>query len=273
MDWHFEQNGKAMGPVSDSQLEDLVRSGTVSDVTLVWHEGMDKWQTYGAVRSTASPPGLQEGATPFGTGDQVRCAECGRFFSTDNLVFISNTLICGQCKPVFLQKLKEGVAGGRLKLWRQGRVLVMSHDAELPDRCVKCNTPANGGRLPRNLYWHHPAYYLFIFLNLLIYVVVALIVRKRAKISVGICEKHRTARVRAIIIAWTMVLLGGGGIGVGISASNGWIGFAGVVLFLTGIIYGAVRARVVTARRIETDRIWLNGVCAAYLEGFPDWTG
>ena len=47
-------------------------------------------------------------------------------------------------------------------VWRDGRLLVMHKSAQLPDRCVKSNQPADG-RLLRKMYWHHP----LIFLSLL----------------------------------------------------------------------------------------------------------
>lgn len=277
MDWHFEQGGKAMGPVSDSQLEELVRSGTVTERTLVWRQGMENWQAYGSVRSETGGAPLP-GAVPLtGGADQARCAECGRFFTKDNLVSISNTWICAECKPLFVQKLREGVAGGRMKVWRQGRTLVMAKDAALPDRCVKCNVPTGGQKLPRSLYWHHPAIYAVILLNLLIYVVVALIVRKRANIAVGLCEKHRAIRKRAILTAWILVLIGAGliivGIAAGSGADNAWMILGGIVLLLFAAVYGAVRARIVRARRMDGDYVWLDGVCRPYLEELPDWTG
>jgi uncharacterized RDD family membrane protein YckC len=38
----------------------------------------------------------------------ARCAECGRTFSTDNMIRYQNLFICQACKPVFMQKLAEG---------------------------------------------------------------------------------------------------------------------------------------------------------------------
>jgi hypothetical protein len=273
VEWHFEQNGRAMGPVSDSQLEELVRVGTVADATLVWHAGLEGWRPYGTLRPRAAPPRSPASPTVSGQGAQESCAECGRPFPADDMLFLNNTWICAQCKPVFIQKLKEGLRGGRLSLWRQGRTLVMRQDAELPDRCVKCNAPVNGAKLRRNLYWHHPGLYLLIFLNLLIYLIVALFVRKRAKIALGLCEKHRATRVKAIAAAWILVLLGIGLLVGGIVIENGWLGVSGVILLLAGMIYGLIRGRIVTPRRIDKEHVWLNGVCAEYLENLPDWNG
>lgn len=37
------------------------------------------------------------------------CYECGKSFSQDEMVQYSGSWVCAGCKPVFLQKLKEGV--------------------------------------------------------------------------------------------------------------------------------------------------------------------
>ena len=271
MEWHFEQHGKAVGPVSDSQLDELMRTGVLSDATLVWHAGLKGWQPYGSLRSGATTPLPGAPALP---GQPIQgCAECGRAFPREEMLFVSNTWICAQCKPVFIQKLKEGVEGGGLSIWRQGRTLVTRREAVLPDRCVKCNAPANGNKLRRNLSWHHPAYYLFVLLNLLIYVIVALIVRKQAKISVGLCESHRSRRARAIATAWSVVLAGAGLIVAAILYEKSWPALIGILLLLAGAIYGSVRGRIVTARRIDDKHVWLNGVCSQYLDTLPEWLG
>ncbi len=262
-----------MGPVSDSQLEELVRTGTVTDATLVWHAGVEGWRPYGSLRARSAPPRRPGAPTVAGQVTQESCVECGRSFPTDDMLLLNNNWICAQCKPVFIQKLKEGLSGGRYGVWRQGRTLVMRRDAELPGRCVKCNAPINGAKLSRNLYWHHPGLYLLIFLNLLIYVLVAVFVRQRAKIALGLCEKHRSRRVKAISLAWSLVLLGVLFVVAAFGKENGWLGLTGVVLVLTGAVYGSVRGRVVTPRRIDKEHVWLNGVCVEYLDGLPDWNG
>lgn len=55
MKWYYAQGGKQMGPVEESELENLVRQGTVRDDTLVWREGMASWQRHSAVRGGSGP--------------------------------------------------------------------------------------------------------------------------------------------------------------------------------------------------------------------------
>ena len=80
--------------------------------------------------------------------------------------------------------------------WREGDVLVMAsgQSVVLPDRCIHCNQPAGGFKLKRTVYWHNPALYLLIVISALIYVIVALIVRKSVRLEVGLCQRHRSRR-------------------------------------------------------------------------------
>ena len=46
------------------------------------------------------------------TGQAVTCANCGQLFAATDVVFIGNSYVCGACKPLFLQRMREGSAGG-----------------------------------------------------------------------------------------------------------------------------------------------------------------
>jgi hypothetical protein len=58
-----------------------------------------------------------------------------------------------------LNALADEPAGS---VWRDGELLVMRKGAVLPDRCVKCNAPAEGGRLRYVQLWHDPIYFLLL---------------------------------------------------------------------------------------------------------------
>ena len=44
MNWFYESSGQQQGPVSDSDLAALLRDGTITPETRVWHDGMAEWQ-------------------------------------------------------------------------------------------------------------------------------------------------------------------------------------------------------------------------------------
>lgn len=106
MTWNYLDGNEQRGPVTEADFEALVRSGKIGDDTLVWREGMANWQTYAQVKA---PAAASSAAPPAGAG-QVVCAECGRTFPPDQVIRHGSVFICASCKPVFLQKLKEGVA-------------------------------------------------------------------------------------------------------------------------------------------------------------------
>jgi len=112
MPWFYAEEGKQVGPIEDAEFERLVSSGAIAPGTLVWREGMPNWEPLLKVRpslpppSIAAPPSQPEAATP----GQVRCTECQRIFAVEETVEIGTARVCAACKPVYVQKLREGAA-------------------------------------------------------------------------------------------------------------------------------------------------------------------
>jgi uncharacterized RDD family membrane protein YckC len=46
------------------------------------------------------------------TQPQAFCTQCGRPFAVDNLVQFGQTYVCADCKPTFLQRMREGATAG-----------------------------------------------------------------------------------------------------------------------------------------------------------------
>jgi hypothetical protein len=157
-------------------------------------------------------------------------------------------------------------------VWRDKAALIMSKDARLPDRCVKCNQPTQG-RLKRNLTWHHPAIYILLLVAWLIYLIVALVVRKRATVELGLCDEHLQKRRRNIFITLGLLLLGVVCFVLAIAANDGTPALLGVLLLLTGMIYGIFSIRVTAPIKIDDRFVWLRGVNLDYLDRLPQWPG
>jgi hypothetical protein len=122
MNWYYVEQGKQAGPVDDAQLDQMRATGQIQDDTLVWREGMANWQAYREVKGGAIPPapapapplvgGLKLSAAPAassGAAPDAVCAECGNMFPKENMIRYGNSWVCASCKPVFMQKLAEGV--------------------------------------------------------------------------------------------------------------------------------------------------------------------
>src|SRR5262249_14097017 len=155
--------------------------------------------------------------------------------------------ICAGCKPLFIQRLKEGASPLGGELWRYRRQLVLRHDTVLPDRCVKCNSPANGSRLRRRLYWHPPLVYLLILVNLLLYVIVVLVPHRRALIDMEICAAPRPRQIIITALCCSPIVGGVAMFVYGIAYTRGAVSALGVIVPLVGAIVGGVRAPPVAA--------------------------
>ncbi len=111
MNWYYVEAGKQAGPVTDEQLQQLIRNGTVRADTLVWREGMANWQPYAQVNPGAVA--VASGAVPNlasapVAGGAIVCCECARTFPPDSVIRYGDRWVCAECKPLFLQKLREG---------------------------------------------------------------------------------------------------------------------------------------------------------------------
>jgi len=223
---------------------------------------------YDAVEETPATGQFESGGEPQPpTDDRERspCSMCGKM------------IISGVAKCRFCGEYLDSTVRG---LWRQGNLLVMEKEATLPNRCVKSNAPASRG-LTRKLTWHHPAIYLVVLINIIVYAIVAMIVQKRATIVVGLSDEWFARRRRAITIGWTALVLSGllgcgGFMAAAINQEDGLAAIAAVVtvvLGLSGIIYGMVGSRIVTPKRMTDTHIWLKGVHPEYLAELPEWDG
>jgi uncharacterized membrane protein len=121
MNWYYLNNGQQVGPLPEADFRNLVASGVVTNQTLVWHEGLPEWKAYGAVASATTPS----------AGD-VACAECGRVLPVTDAVQIGAAVVCADCKPIFLQKLQEGVATGASGRGTATLDEVLSRDYDVP---------------------------------------------------------------------------------------------------------------------------------------------
>ena len=198
------------------------------------------------------------------------CSLCGGEFAEDEVIDVAGHVTCAECKPQLISRLQQGTGPVDSTVAREKKTLVMGYDSELPPRCVKCNEPS-ARFLKRKLSWHPPGLYLLIFLGILIYAIVAMIVRKTATVEIGLCDRHLRRRRIAIGVAWLMlfVLIGGFAIGMG-TDQGAFIGIGFVVALIGWIICGIISSGV-SAARIDKEYIWLRGVCRDYLDELPEF--
>jgi len=110
MNWYYADEGKQIGPVTQEQFDELVRSGKIQADTLVWREGMAAWVAYrdaGALPNPSHSSSTDGDYIP-GQSPEAVCTECGKMFAIQDMIRHNGVYICANCKPVFMQKLAEG---------------------------------------------------------------------------------------------------------------------------------------------------------------------
>jgi hypothetical protein len=154
--------------------------------------------------------------------------------------------------------------------WRNQNVLVMIPDTPLPPRCIKCNEPADEPTKVRKVYWHHPGVYALILINLIVYAIVAAIVRKKALVAPGLCAEHKKRRRLGLAIGWGGVLAGIGLMTWGVEDADhvAYVPIGSLVLLIS-IILSMFLSRVVVARKIDQSYVWLRGCGAQFLDSLP----
>ena len=108
MDWYYAMGNQQIGPITQAELQALVRDKKVNAHTRVWRTGMKEWQELGQLLKSnqTAPVAIRPGT---GRSTQVRCGECGNSFTQDDVIRFGETWVCANCKPLFVQKFKEGL--------------------------------------------------------------------------------------------------------------------------------------------------------------------
>jgi hypothetical protein len=176
-----------------------------------------------------------------------------------------------------LAELPDLHARSKHGVWRDGYQLVMHKQSQLPFICVKTNEPADDW-LRCKLYWHPDVIYLSILFGFVPYLIVALAVRSRADVEIGLCRKQIVRRRRRLGWAWPLILISCSLVTAGVvySRHRGEIGglamFLGMISFIVGGIL-MISARLVRAARITDQYVWIKGVNPAFLARLPPFPG
>jgi hypothetical protein len=140
---------------------------------------------------------------------------------------------------------------------RDGKNVVVTPGGALPPRCIRCNAPAVQPMKTHKLSWHHGAWYLLILVNIVVYIIVALIVRKRAQVTYGLCAQHHKRRRIFSLIGWVGFFLGFAAILVE--------PILGTVTAVAAILVGLFGSRLAYPTRITKEEVRLGGCGEPFL--------
>ncbi len=108
MDLYYADGDRQVGPIDKAELQSLIKAKKIDSKTLVWQPGMTEWQALGHfVRSKTQ--GATASGQPAPPVQQLLCSECGQAFAQDDMIRFSDVWVCAGCKPIIVQKIKEGV--------------------------------------------------------------------------------------------------------------------------------------------------------------------
>lgn len=107
----------------------------------------------------------------------------------------------------------------------------------------------------------------------MIYLIVALVVRKSATVEIGLCDEHLAKRRRDLWIMIGLLIAGLLGLALAIGYSDPTYLLLGFLGLIAAIIYGVVAVRIVTPAKIDDRFVWLKGVNKYYLDELPEWAG
>lgn len=156
-------------------------------------------------------------------------------------------------------------AGQFAGYWRDGKRVVMDRNAVLPDRCFKCDEPANGYRRSTTL-THVPT------ATEMMVGAIAYAFAKRAPIQIGLCERHRRSRAINVALVSLAVLLSSLFMFTQIRATElvlPLLATAGLIGGVIGLLYAAVGFKVVRATKITETHVWLKGAGEPFLASLP----
>lgn len=155
-------------------------------------------------------------------------------------------------------------------VWRDGQDVLAMQGQPFPARCVRCNAPIALPARPRKFYWHSPRLYLLILLHLVIYLIVALIVRKRSEHRVGLCPAHAQRRRGFLALAWSSPLAGLlAGVLVGMAFGSGPGALVGPVVVLVLLVVGVRGARILVPVRMGGSMARYRGTGEAFRQSLP----
>ena len=201
-----------------------------------------------------------------------QCCVCEETFASENLATFGSETVCINCKPIYVQGLKEGVDARKNQHWRDKRRVVLPRAAAVfPPRCVACNAATPGPAEQGKCYWCSPLALLGLVAGLPGVILLYLLLRKKIPVQYYLCARHRNRRLVARLVgAGSLLLLvaclvAGGAFDLG----RLWLLGLGQLLFALVVVYfvSPPKPRVT---KVSNDYVWLTGSSKAFRESLPE---
>ena len=274
MEWYYGlTDGRRQGPVSQDELLSLLSSQAIHPGTLVWRQGLPDWIQFsesGLVAPETPATATQPGGSA--VGRFRTCDECGLARPESDLLPVGGATVCVACKDHAVEKLRGGIPVGRGR-WRDGNRLVARDGHVLTDFCICCGGAPTGKPMKRVYQWHPPLIYIVLLISPLIYIIVALIVRRRLTLHLSACQPCRKRRRMKLAVGW-LVFFGSIAVAVlGGAHDRGWMIASGLLAWIVSCFWLALAARLLVPARIENQFGWFKRAPQSVVATLPEWRG
>ena len=270
MEWYYADGQEKRGPLSADEIQTLIAANRIQPATLVWNASLTQW-------TTAREAGLIPG-TPAEPATQT-CLVTGKIFPVSQMIKTQHGWVSAEGKDRYYQSLRENApiptAPGMTNARRSGRKIVIPvNGGQLPSRCVKTGEPVTESQMKtKTLYWCTPWAALSILLNLIVYLILYLALRKKVIVAIPMSQAGRTILRKHAFVAIGLAV---GGIALTVVGfinldRFGWLPFVGILLLLVGLIYGLIKANALRVSKIANGEAWLTGACTEFLSTLPEY--
>jgi hypothetical protein len=155
-------------------------------------------------------------------------------------------------------------------VWREGKKILVASGSHLPDQCVKCGQPGNGKPVRKSFSWHEQWVSFLVLLSPIVYLIVAMVMRKQGKLTYSLCQRHVASRRNAMLVSGGVALLAIPMFFIG-GSERDLVGLIplGIVVLIGGLIALLITARTLTPTKIENNYLWLKGAGEGFLSRLP----
>jgi hypothetical protein len=175
---------------------------------------------------------------------------------------------------------------------RDGKLVRLGIGGSLPDRCIRCDGPAQGYRTERAAFWRprwwrvsmwvavpvlfivsgiDPMVMIAFWVAVVGFAVADIFVRRKVVVEYGLCDRHRRLRAGVMggFVASWVLLIGFAAAGAGDfrAAEHWWFWAIALAMFALAIV-ASLLYRIRLAR-ITEDHVWLRGAGRRFQEALP----
>jgi len=224
--YHLGMKGRQTGPFSETEVLHKIASRELEASDLCWRDGWENWKP-------------------------VRLAFPQAFANT------------GSDFPPPIPQLVTTTA-----VRIEGQALVVPKDQPFPAICIR--TGATEDLLPSpincKLSWHHPAAFFALLLNILIYLVIAMVISKKSTHAVYLSRPARAVQIKWHLANWGIFIAMLVAFGVAITKESGGLALLGTTLLIAAITIYFLKVRLLYAARIDKVEARIRGIRPEVME-------